>query len=81
LTIRVLAFARIRELLGTSERAVELPAGARVADAWSALAESAPQLAPLAGSTRVARNGRIARLSDILEDGDELGLLPPTGGG
>lgn len=68
-------------MLGAAERSLELPAGASVGDAWSALAQITPRLTPLAESTRIARNGRIARLTDVLEDGDELGLLPPAGGG
>ena len=79
--IRVLLFARLRELAGTAQRTLELAAGARVADAWRALAGDDPQLAALANSTRAALNGRIAGSSDALADGDELAFLPPAGGG
>jgi molybdopterin converting factor small subunit len=79
--VRVLAFARARELLAGRERSLDLPAGARVRDAWAALASQVPELETLAGSTRIARNGRIGSLDDVLRDGDELALLPPVGGG
>ena len=79
--VRVLAFARVRELLGGAERSLELEAGARVGDAWSALVTICPELEPLAASTRVARNGAIAAPGDGLQDRDELALLPPVGGG
>lgn len=79
--VRVLAFARLRELLGGGERGLELPAGARVRDAWSALAAECPELAELAASTRLACNGRVASLDDVLCEGDEVALLPPVGGG
>ena len=79
--IRVLAFARLRELLGAPEAALELPEGARVSDAWSALVRRSPMLNEQLGSTRIARNGRLVPLDQALADGDELAILPPVGGG
>lgn len=79
--IRVLAFARVRELLQASELTLDLDDGARVRDAWSAVAARAPQLQELAASTRVARNGRLVSPDESLASGDELALLPPVGGG
>jgi MoaE-MoaD fusion protein len=79
--IQVLAFARLRELLKTPRRSLELPEGARVEDAWSALLAAFPALREERGTTRVARNGRLVAFDDALTDGDELALLPPVGGG
>lgn len=81
MTVRVLAFARLRELLGVSERELPLAEGARISDAWERLACDVPELAALRSSTRVARNGRVAAADEALEDGDELALMPPSGGG
>ena len=81
MTVRVLAFARLRELLGFGERAVGVPDGATVETLWSQLASLAPQLAALRASTRFARNGALANTSTVLHDGDEIALLPPVGGG
>lgn len=79
--VRVLAFARIAELLGAREETVELGADARVSDAWAALAARVPELAQLEAATRAARNGRIAAFDEPLADGDEVAFLPPVGGG
>jgi molybdopterin converting factor small subunit len=79
--VRVLAFARIRELLDESGRTLELSEGATIRDAWAALTQRSPAVDEMRSVTRVARNGRIADFDDTLSDGDELALLPPVGGG
>jgi molybdopterin synthase catalytic subunit/molybdopterin synthase sulfur carrier subunit len=80
-TVRVLAFARIREILGSASADRTIPAHASVEDVWQSLAREYPALAPLHGSTRFARNGAFVAAGQTLEDGDELALLPPFGGG
>jgi molybdopterin converting factor small subunit len=78
--VRVLGFARLRELLGAS-RDVDLPPDATVATLWNVLASTCDALPELAGSTRIARNGRIVNSAEALAEGDEVALLPPVGGG
>lgn len=78
----VLAFAQAREALGGRSHELQVEDGASVADVWDMLAERYTAMAPLARTMRIARNGRV--LSDVderVEDGDELALLPPVGGG
>jgi molybdopterin converting factor subunit 1 len=79
--IRVLAFARLRELLEAPETSLAIPEESRVADVWTALVQRCPPLAKERGSTRVARNGRLVSFDETLVDGDELAFLPPVGGG
>jgi molybdopterin converting factor small subunit len=79
--IRVLAFARLRELLDSAEHHLELPEGSRVGDAWEALVHCCPGLREERRWARIARNGCLAGAGDPLNDGDELALLPPVGGG
>ncbi|HEV3090806.1 MAG TPA: MoaD/ThiS family protein [Candidatus Cybelea sp.] len=81
MTIRVLAFAGAREMLGAPHFELDLPSGASVRDAWSRLEAEFPGLAPHRSSLRVAHNGSLADLDGALRDGDELALLPPVGGG
>jgi len=80
-SIHVLAFARLRELLGFSRRELDIEDGATVADVWARLARDVAGLDGLRASTRFARNGALATASTALRDGDEIALLPPVGGG
>jgi molybdopterin converting factor subunit 1 len=79
--IRVRLFAVQRELAGTRELGLELPEGATIEDAWRALVQLHPVLAPGRPSVRFARNGAYAEPSEGLADGDELAFIPPVSGG
>jgi molybdopterin converting factor small subunit len=79
--IRVLVFARLREIVGAPETMVALLEGARVEDVWTSLCERCPALGAERTSTRSARNGRIVGFETALADGDEVAFLPPVGGG
>jgi molybdopterin converting factor subunit 1 len=79
--IRVRLFAVQRELAGTRELGLELPEGATIEDAWQALLQLHPVLAPGRPSVRFARNGAYAEPAERLADGDELAFIPPVSGG
>ena len=81
MTARVLAFARLRELLGFGEARVDVPDGTTIDGLWARLAQEAPPLAELRASTRFARNGELVAGTAVVHDGDEIALLPPVGGG
>ena len=69
-------FAGLRELAGTGQREVELPASASLADVWPALGlgDEPPGLL-------YAVNKEYADASRLLADGDEVALIPPVSGG
>ena len=80
--VHVRAFAQMRELLETGEFDLDLSDGATLVDVWDAIRARNRKVDTLAGSTRIARNGRVAALmSERLAEGDEIALLPPVGGG
>jgi molybdopterin synthase sulfur carrier subunit len=81
MTIRILPFARIREIVGSSNLARAYPEGTSAAEAFAALATEFPALAELRDSTRFVLGGAFVASGERLTDGDELGLLPPFGGG
>jgi MoaE-MoaD fusion protein len=74
--VRVRLFAVLRERAGTDELELELPDGARVADALAAVD-------PLAGGLPLvmAVNREYADADAPLSPGDELALIPPVSGG
>ena len=79
--VRIRLFALQRELAGTRELTIELDEPATIADAWVALVELHPVLAPGASSVRFARNGAYAPAGEPLEAGDEVAMIPPVSGG
>jgi molybdopterin synthase catalytic subunit len=81
LTVRVRLFAIQRELAGTREVRVTLPAGSTVEEAWGSVVGTFPLLAPGRPYVRFALNGDYAEPSAPLRDGDEVVFLPPVSGG
>lgn len=79
--VQVLYFAVFRERLGTSEATLELPDGATVADAITALASQHAPIAQLRGRFRVAVNQELVDDTHVLRERDELALIPPVAGG
>jgi molybdopterin converting factor subunit 1 len=81
LRIRVRLFAMQREIAGTRELRLEVPLGSTVDDAWSAVVETTPALAPGRAFLRFAVNGSYTDPDAILHDGDEIACIPPVSGG
>jgi molybdopterin converting factor small subunit len=81
MALRVLAFARLRELLGFGERTLDAGSVATLEDVWTALTAASPEAGRMRASTRFARNGVVVDGSTRVADGDEIALLPPVGGG
>ena len=79
--VRVLVFARLRELLGFGARELEVDDGTTLDDVWVRLSRDAPALGGLRASTRFARNGTLVDGAALVREGDEVALLPPVGGG
>ena len=80
-TIRVRLFARARDLAGAEVVAIDLPAGATVADLRVRLAERVPALRDLLPRTAVAVNEDFAEAATPIPPGAEVALIPPVSGG
>jgi molybdopterin synthase catalytic subunit/molybdopterin converting factor small subunit len=74
--VSVRLFAGLRERAGRDELELDLPEGARVADALAAVAHLAPGV-----SLVLAVNREYATPDVVLHPGDELAVVPPVSGG
>ena len=79
--VRVVLFSVLRELVGSSEIALKLPAPARGEDVVGRLAAEYPALRSYGSVTRLAVNEVYASPSTALRDGDEVALITPVSGG
>jgi len=79
--VRVRLFAVQRELAGRRQVDLDLPDGASIEMAWTALVAEHPALASGRTAVRFARNGVYADAAEALADGDELACIPPVSGG
>lgn len=78
--VRVLCFGVLRDRLGSQhDLTVPEASAASAVIAWAVA--GAPELATLWPSVAVAVNQRYSNGSTLLQDGDEVALLPPVSGG
>lgn len=79
--IRILFFAAYRELLGTGEHHLDLTAPATVSDLLQELWAMGEPFSSLPAAPVVAVNRQFATTETLLQDGDEVALVPPVAGG
>ena len=79
-SVTVRFFALGRELMGTSELVLSLPTPTTVQDVIRHITAQHPQLERLP-SFVVAKNAEYAFETDVVENGDELAIIPPVSGG
>jgi len=78
--VQILPFGQLKDVL--SESAVDLPNQATVADLLAVVRDKLePASAQLLPRIAVSVNAEYAQASQVLEEGDEVGLLPPVSGG
>ncbi|HET7604374.1 MAG TPA: MoaD/ThiS family protein [Gemmatimonadales bacterium] len=80
ITVQALLFARYAELVGADRLALSLPDGSRAGDAVSHL-RAGHTGGGLPPTVLLAVNGRQSSPDRLLDDGDELAILPPLAGG
>lgn len=79
--VTVLCFARLRDLAGMREWPCDLPDGARVRDAWTALEAARPDVGVMRDAVSCAVNAEFAAMDARVAEGDEIAFLPPVSGG
>ena len=78
--VTILFLASYREMAGTSRISLALPAGATVAEMLSLVCARYPDL-PDADRIVAAVNNEYQNAAYVLDDGDEVALIPPVSGG
>jgi molybdopterin converting factor subunit 1 len=78
--IKVLLFARVRELAGTGELLLELPKASRAQAVLDALFQLLPEL-PSSSRLKLALNEELVGPDAELSPGDIVAIVPPLGGG
>jgi molybdopterin synthase catalytic subunit/molybdopterin converting factor small subunit len=79
LTVKL--FGSLREEVGTNELPVEIPAGARVEDVRTLMAERLPAFERFSHRLAASVNLRLVGPEFELSEGDEVAFLPPVAGG
>jgi molybdopterin converting factor subunit 1 len=84
LTVHILYFARLREMLGRGAETLTVPAGTSVATLVAGLAARGEAWEAELGGSRLVRaaiNQELVSRDAIVPDGAELALFPPVTGG
>jgi len=81
MSIRVLFFASLADVVGGRERYVESAEVTDVISVFNKFAAEFPTMETHRASTLFALNSEFARPDIAVRDGDEIAFLPPVSGG
>jgi len=79
--VRILFFARLRELAGCEAMEMELPEGSTIGDLWHDLQQRLDALAGFRTPPLMALDEQYAGVDTELTEGSEIALFPPVSGG
>ena len=79
--IRVLFFARLKELAGAGSLELEVPEGTTLGGLWTRLQGDCPALQAFRHPPLMARNLEFASPETLLAGDEEVAFLPPVSGG
>lgn len=81
MTIKVLLFARPREVASADSAEVDLAANATYGELKERLAVQFDSIAPLIAVSRLSAAGEFVDDGDTIGEGVEIALIPPVSGG
>ena len=79
--VKVLFFGRLKEILGHTEKSLDLPAEADIESLFANYAGRYPELQQYRPSLVASCNQEFAPWDTVLHAGDEVAFLPPVSGG
>lgn len=80
-SIRLKFFASAREIVGKKDLVIDIKRGSKAKDVLDRLMERYPDLKQLEDQLILAVNKQTGRADKMIEDGDEIAVLPPVSGG
>lgn len=81
ITVTVKLFAAYQDAYGVSELSLEMPTGATVGQICDRLIVDRPELADFKEITRFGVNLQFVEANTVVQNGDEIVLIPPVSGG
>lgn len=84
ITLKVKSFAILKDIIGTQQMTLQLPRkdeGTTVADLRTRILELYPIISEQRIAMGIAVNAKIANEKSVINDLDEIALLPPISGG
>lgn len=81
MTIEILYFASLSDLMGKDSETLQLAEGATAAQMLDALEEQSPALKSFDRRFRVAVNQTFVELDSVIPEGAEVAFIPPVSGG
>ena len=84
ITLKVKSFAILKDIIGTEQMTLQLPRkyeGTTVADLRTRILELYPVISEQRIAMGIAVNAKIANEKSVINDLDEIALLPPISGG
>ncbi|MFQ5707176.1 MAG: molybdopterin converting factor subunit 1 [bacterium] len=79
--IKLKYFAQLRDLLHSEENELELSSSITVLELMPVLADRFPQIREHLKVISIAVNNEYATKDTLLQEGDEVALIPPISGG
>ena len=79
--VRVLLFGVLKDIFHRGGDVLELPEGATLREVLDRYRQESPEHANLWSALALSVNQNYASVTQILHEGDEVGLLPPVSGG
>lgn len=78
--VDILLFGITKDLVGSSKIVLDIPSGTTIAEFKTLLQTSYPELSGME-SVAVALNSEYAMPGDLIQQHDEIALIPPVSGG